>query len=257
MDDMTSGVLLDISGVLYEGDHVISGAPEAVACLRARNIPVRFLTNTTRRPKRVIVDRLNGFGFAAGSSEVMTPAQAACDWLTRNGYTPHLLVHPDLEEDFKALKQGNPVAVVVGDAGTSFDYQKLNAAFRHLVNGAPFLALASNRVFRDADGQLSLDAGAFVHGLEYAADVAATVLGKPSGAFFQAGASSMGCPLSDVVMIGDDAENDVAGALNAGVGRAILVRTGKYRPGDATRYDTAPSLVAASISEAVATVLSL
>jgi ribonucleotide monophosphatase NagD (HAD superfamily) len=32
-------------------------------------------------------------------------------------------------------------------------------------------------------------------------------------------------------MVGDDAEMDICGALAAGL-RAVLVRTGKYRPGD-------------------------
>jgi ribonucleotide monophosphatase NagD (HAD superfamily) len=37
-------------------------------------------------------------------------------------------------------------------------------------------------------------------------------------------------------MVGDDAEMDVCGALAAGL-RAVLVRTGKYRPGDETRVE--------------------
>lgn len=248
---MTSGLLLDISGVLYDGTQVIAGAREAVARCRASGTPIRFLTNTTRRPKRLIVERLNHFGFAAEANEVMTPSQAACDWLNQNGYSPHLLVHLNLMEDFNKVAQGNPAAVVVGDAGQSFNYENLNAAFRELDQGAPFLALAANRVFRDADGALSLDAGAFVHGLEYAAQVEAQVLGKPSETFFRAASDSMGLPLSDVLMIGDDAENDVAGALKAGVGKAVLVRTGKYRRGDETRYDPPPSFVAEDISEAI------
>ena len=51
------GALLDIAGVLYEGDAAVPGAVEAVARLRNADIPVRFLTNSTRRPKRVIVEK--------------------------------------------------------------------------------------------------------------------------------------------------------------------------------------------------------
>ncbi|MCC8997995.1 MAG: HAD hydrolase-like protein, partial [Candidatus Contendobacter sp.] len=39
-----------------------------------------------------------------------------------------------------------------------------------------------------------------------------------------------------VVMVGDDAEMDVYGALAAGL-RGILVRTGKYRPGDEAKVE--------------------
>ena len=50
-------------------------------------------------------------------------------------------------------------------------------------------------------------------------------------------------------MVGDDAEFDVAGALRAGVGAGVLVRTGKYRPGDESRHDPPPTLVLSSIAD--------
>jgi ribonucleotide monophosphatase NagD (HAD superfamily) len=42
-------------------------------------------------------------------------------------------------------------------------------------------------------------------------------------------------------MVGDDAEADVAGALAAGIGSALLVRTGKYRAGDERKVEPPPS----------------
>ena len=125
--------------------------------------------------------------------------------------------------------------MIVGDAGRHFTYDALNAAFRQLMDGADFLALAANRRFRDADGGPSMDAGAFVAALEYASDREAEVLGKPAEAFFAAALVDIGCPAADAAMIGDDAEADIAGALRAGLGEAVLVRTGKYRPGTKRR----------------------
>lgn len=252
---MPRGVLLDIAGVLYDGDREIPGAVGAVTRLRDSGVPIRFLTNTTRRPKRKILDTLVALGFPAKESEVLTPAEAACAWLTAEGFAPHLLVHPDLETDFSALPRSDRIAVVVGDAGPCFTYERLNAAFRELAKGAPFLALAANRVFRDADGDLSLDAGAFVRALEYASGTTAMLLGKPSPAFFSAGARSMGCAPDEIVMIGDDAESDVAGAIGAGIGAGILVRTGKYRDGDEGRCRPRPTAVASDVSEAADLVL--
>ena len=49
-------------------------------------------------------------------------------------------------------------------------------------------------------------------------------------------------------MIGDDAEADVGGAIRAGLA-GILVRTGKYRPGDESKV--APTLVADDLAQAV------
>ena len=57
-------------------------------------------------------------------------------------------------------------------------------------------------------------------------------LGKPARGFFEGALASAGVRAGEAVMVGDDAEADVAGALAAGVGVALLVRTGKYRQGD-------------------------
>ncbi|MEX0307180.1 MAG: TIGR01458 family HAD-type hydrolase [Ruegeria sp.] len=248
---MTKGVLFDIAGVLYQGDEPLPGAAEAVSAVRKTGLPVRFLTNSTRRPKRVILNKLQGFGIDADATEILTPAAAACAWLEENGFAPHLLIHPDLEEDFAACSESDPRAVIVGDAGRYFTYERLNAAFRLIKDGAPFLALASNRIFRDADGELSLDAGAFVRAIEYSTGTNALLLGKPSPTFFRAAVQSMGLEPSDVAMIGDDAESDVAGALKAGLGPAILVRTGKFQTGDEARYEPRPTATADGVRAAV------
>jgi HAD superfamily hydrolase (TIGR01458 family) len=252
---MGRGVLLDIAGVVTDGASAIGGAPEAVGRLRAAGMPAAFLTNTTRTPKREIVARLASVGIPVAEADVLTPAGVACDWLRRAGRAPHLLVHPDLEPDFAELSRAGAPAVIVGDAGPFFTYARLNAAFREIEAGAPFLALAANRVFRDTDGALSLDAGAFVRALEFASGREAQVLGKPAEAFFHAAARRLGCAPGAVTMVGDDAESDVAGALRAGLGAAILVRTGKYRTGDEARVAPGPSAVVPSLTEAVEAIL--
>jgi len=249
---MAKGVLLDLSGVVYQDDQPLPGAAEAIARLRGGGFSLRFLTNTTRTPKRSIIARLHSMGLEVGAEEVFTPARAARDWLTSRKLAPFLVVHPDLVEEFADLKGTGGEAVVLGDAGETLTYNLLNLAFRRLMGGAEFLALARNRTFKDRDGELSLDAGPFVAALEYACRRQAVVLGKPSPDFFVTAVESMDCAPQDAVMIGDDAEADVSGALAAGIGRAVLVRTGKYRPGDEERVAPAPTTTVADLSEAVA-----
>jgi HAD superfamily hydrolase (TIGR01458 family) len=248
---MPEGVCLDLAGVLYEGDTAVPGAVAAVDRLRAAGLPLRFLTNSTRRPRRAILARLAALGFDVAPEELFTPATAAMARLRAEGLQPHLLIHPNLAEDFAGAPEAGKRAVVVGDAGPFFDFQRLNAAFRELDRGAVFLALAANRVFRDADGARSMDAGAFVAALEYATGREAEVIGKPARAYFHAACASMGLAPERVVMVGDDAEADVAGALKAGLGAALLVRTGKYSADDEARVSPSPSAVLADIGAAV------
>jgi HAD superfamily hydrolase (TIGR01458 family) len=252
---MIRAVLLDLAGVIYEGEHPLPGAAEAVARLREAGFGLRFLTNTTRMPRRELLARVNGMGVPIAGEELFAPAQAARAWLAARKLSPHLLVYPALEEDFAGLPAAEKEAVVVGDAAQGFSYAALNAAFRKLLQGAEFVALARNRSFKDDDGGLSLDTGAFVAALEYASRREAVLLGKPAPDFFQAALASLGCDGKAAVMVGDDAEADVAGALAAGIGAAILVRTGKYRSGDEDKVDKAPSATVADLAAAVQWIL--
>lgn len=165
---MLKGVLLDLGGVVYVGQKTMPGAIESIDRLKSEGLAVRFITNVTRQSRRRLLETLAQMGLPVGADELFMPAIAARSYLEDRRLRPHLLVHPALDEDFANIPEGEREAVVIGDAGEGFTYQSLNRAFRTLVSGASFLALARNRTFRDADGELSLDAGAFVAALEYA-----------------------------------------------------------------------------------------
>jgi len=229
------GVLLDLSGVLYVGRQALPGALDAVARLGQSGIPIRYITNTTRSPRRMIMEQLRAMGFSFPEGDVYTAPLAALDYLQARGLTPYLVVHSNLIEELAGVSSPAPDAVLIGDAGEGFTYQHMNSAFRLLLEGAPLLAMGSNRYFKEADG-LSLDAGPFVAALEYAAGVRATIIGKPAAAFFHAAVASLGCAPGATVMVGDDVDADVIGALDAGL-PAILVRTGKFRPGDEQKVE--------------------
>lgn len=251
---MIKGVLIDLGGVVFVGNAALPGAIDAIARLKAARMPVRYLSNTTRRPQRVLIDDLAGMGLAVSAEELLLPAVAARAHLKAQGLKPLLLAQPALAEDLAGLAGERGRAVVVGDAGEGFTYPALNGAFRALMDGAAFIALAANRSFRDADGKLSLDVGAFVAALEYASGRSATVLGKPSADFFESALASLGCAAAEAVMIGDDVESDVGGAMALGMS-GILVRTGKYEPGAEDRIDPPPTAVVDDLAAAVDLVL--
>ena len=244
------GILIDLDGVVHQRGAAIPGSIEAISRLKQLNLDFRFVTNTTRIPLRMIAGELENAGVSAERSHVFTPASAARTYIENNDLDPYFLTRTALREDFINLKAGKRRAVVIADAYDEFTYANLNEAFRLVEQGAEFLALATNRSFRDADGELSLDVGGFVACLEYASNRKAHVLGKPSPDFFRLAVSHMGLAAENTVMIGDDAEFDVSAAIKAGL-HGILVRTGKYRHGAEDGVDPMPDAVAQNLREAV------
>lgn len=246
----TKGVLLDLGGVVFAGDAPIAGSLEAVERLKTAPLPIRFITNTTSRSRRKLLDKLVSIGLTISPTELLTPAQLVRGYLINHQLKPHLLVHENLEEEFTDLPAAKAEAVVIGDARERFNFANLNMAYRKLEGGAEFLALAANRNFLDDDGELSLDAGAFVKALEYASSREAKVLGKPARDFFELACQSLQTAANETVMIGDDAEADVGGAMAAGL-HGILVRTGKYKIGEEQKSLTPPDLIADDLASAV------
>ena len=250
---MIRGVLCDLSGVVYLGNGLVPGAREALISLRAAGLPLKFVSNVTRMSQGALLTHLGRLGLDLAPEDLFTPALAVRRYLESRGHSAHLLVHPNLLADLGSLAGPSPDAVVVADAGHSFSYDSLNNAFRVLLEGASLLALGNNRYFREDDG-LSLDVGPFVKALEYAAGQEALVLGKPAAEFFLDAVAALGLEPDDVVMVGDDVEADVGGALAAGL-QAILVRTGKYRSGDEDRIAGSGALTCEDVGAATDLIL--
>lgn len=243
------GILLDIDGVLYVGDEPIAGAHHALGELRELGAGMRLVTNTTSRSRRQVWEHLRQLGFDVAPEEVLTPAAMAVSYCDeREHESVELVVSEGLREDLRQFgdaASGETVdAVILGDVGTRFDAELLNRVFRLIMDGAELVALQHNRYWRRADG-LALDVGAYAAALEYATRREAVVVGKPAEAFFQSAIVDMG--LDSAVMIGDDVEADVGGAMAAGL-PGILVRTGKYRQ-DALPPEVTPTAIADSIKD--------
>jgi HAD superfamily hydrolase (TIGR01458 family) len=160
-----------------------------------------------------------------------------------------LLMNKAVKEDFAGLEEvaAGAEAVIVGDLGSAFGYHVLNGAFRALMDGAQLVALQKNRFWLTPDG-LSLDVGPFVAALEYATGREAFVVGKPAAGFFGTVLAELGVEPAAGVMVGDDVESDVGGALRAGLS-GVLVRTGKYRADAVRASGIRPTAVVDSIAD--------
>jgi len=227
-------ILLDLEGVLYEGDRPIEGAAAAVARLRDMGLELHYLTNTTTRSRAGVAERLAGLGLTLETQKLFTPLAAARRLLIdRNERRIRLAAPPAAAADFAGLElvTSGPVdAVVIGDLYKEFDWDLLNELFVLLRGGARLVALHKNRYCLRANG-IGLDVGPFVAALEYAAHIEAVVVGKPSPAFFRLALDDMGAAAGETVMVGDDIDADIGGAQGAGL-RAVQVRTGKYTAAD-------------------------
>jgi HAD superfamily hydrolase (TIGR01458 family) len=246
-----AAILLDVDGVLHVSGEPIPGAAEAIRRLRRDGHRLRFVTNNTTRSRTQLAEELTTNGIELAEEELQTPVGTAARVLADQrvlALTMHAVV-ADLE-GVELVGEGAD-AVLIGGADETpetnlvFSFMNLARAFSELEMGADLYCLHRNRWWQTKHGPL-LDSGAFVAGLEYAAQTEATVLGKPSPAYFGAACEALDADPELTWMVGDDLEADISGAQRFGM-RTVLVRTGKFRPDAVERADVRPDGIVSSL----------
>ena len=232
---LARGFLFDVDGVLHVGGQPIPGAADVLHELTSREMPYRLLTNTTTASRATLAARLRAMGIPVAAELLITAPMATAAYIRRRfpDVPCYLLAKGDAVDDFRAAgipivgPDGAPEAgvVAIGGAEDELTYARLNHAYRLLLGGAKLIAMHRNTSWRTAQG-MALDSGPFVTALATAAGVRATVVGKPAAAFFRQAIRDIALPARELVMVGDDARNDLLPARRLGM-RGVLVRTGK------------------------------
>lgn len=227
-------LLIDLAGVMHIGSELIEGAKETLLFLKDNDIKYLFISNTTQKRRKSISDELIKMGLEINENEIITPPIPAIMRLKKEGKNKcYLFSTGDIHEDFESndifLTNEKADYVIVGDAAHHFSFEKMNVAFRLLLEGADLIALEKDKYYLGSDGYM-LSAGPFVTALEYATGKKALIVGKPSKEFFQIGIKRLGknLRLDEIAMVGDDINADIGGAQKSGI-KGILVKTGKFR----------------------------
>lgn len=248
-----AAILLDVDGVLHVSGNPLHGAAQAVAELRAAGHRLRFVSNSTTRLRAALADDLRALGVVLDDEELQTTPRVAAHALA--GKRVLALTMPAIVDELEGVElvgEGADAVLIGGadegpETGRVFSYMNLARAFSELLGGADLYCLHKNRWWQTARGPM-LDTGVFVAGLEYAAQIDATVLGKPSMAYFDAALEALDAEPSLTWMVGDDWESDVVGAQRCGL-KTVLVRTGKFRPDALERSGVLPDAIISSIAD--------
>ena len=244
------GILLDIDGVLHVSMQPIAGAADTLRWLDRQGYRTCFVTNTTTASRATLAQRLAAIGLPLGEQQLITAPVATASYIRQHypGKRCWVLSKGDTAADFAGidLVESNAEVVVIGGAEELFTYEAMNAAFRMLMDGAVLLAMHTNLYWRTSEG-LRLDSGPYVHALELATGKQAIVLGKPARPFFEQALQAIGVEAAEAIMVGDDLENDVRGAQQAGL-RAIFVSTGKHHADSPLLERIHPDAILSSIA---------
>ena len=265
-------LLLDLDGVIVLAGKAIPGATEAIAELERRAMPYRIVTNTSAVSRETLSMWSARLGAPIPAARFESALSASAAWTARHfkGQQLYVLASEDARQEFEGqrllshdeagARGATAAAVVIGDSPEDATYDNLNRAFRLVLNGAVLVGMHRNAWWLTPEGP-TLDSGAFVAGLEFASGRKATVIGKPSPAFFAQGVRDLrkevgrGLARGDIAMVGDDIRTDILAAQRAGL-RGIFVTSGKHSAADienaaAKRGGRRPDAVAPDLAAVV------
>jgi NagD protein len=261
---MKRGYLIDMDGVIYRENHLISGAVDFVESLQTSGTPFLFLTNNSAPTPEDLAVRLRHLGIEGISSRhFYTSALNTVDFLNETHPNCTVFVLGEggllaaLHEKRIANDAINPSYVVVGEGGVSFE--KLTKAHECIERGARLLATNPDNWCPVGPDRTRPGAGSVAAFLEASTGKTAYYLGKPNGYMFSRACRkladlSLTAP-EQVVMIGDTMETDIRGAVEAGL-CAYLVLTGSTALESVGDYVYQPTQILNSIADLTGEILS-
>ncbi|WP_226995597.1 HAD-IIA family hydrolase [Gordonia phthalatica] len=249
--DLYDVLLLDLDGTLYTGSKVVPGAVEAVA---AADGAALFVTNNASRTPAEVCAHLDGFGFPATESQVVTSAQVGADLLVERleAGSKVLVVGADAlraevrERGMTVVDSADdhPAAVVQGHSPDT-GWAQLSEAALAIRQGAIWIATNVDTTLPTERGLL-VGNGSMVAAVATATGVAPTVAGKPAAPIMESALSRSNAQRP--LMIGDRLDTDIEGAHTAGIDSLLVlggVTTGVELL--AARPEQRPTYVAAGL----------
>src|SRR5580658_7203943 len=146
---------MDIDGVLRVGPNALAGAKETLSWVRRSGLRYVLISNTTSTDPKSLTRHLAEMGLDVEPGNVVTASAVTADYVhaTHPGARCFVLAegNPFSTDQGLCFDDDDVDVVIVGGAGRAFDYERLNACYRHLLNGADFLAMHRNLSWRAPD----------------------------------------------------------------------------------------------------------
>jgi NagD protein len=257
---MKTGFLIDMDGVIYRENQLISGAKDFVEALIESGAPFIFLTNNSAPTPEELSVRLGHLGIPGLSPRhFYTSALNTADFLieTHPACTAFVIgeggLLTALHERKIAHDTIDPSYVVVGEGAASLE--RLAKAHLYIERGARLLATNPDNWCPVSSEATRPGAGATAAFLEASTGRRAYYLGKPNGYMFHRARRRLtdlagGSAPEQTVVIGDTMETDIRGAVEAGL-QAYLVLSGSTPMEAVCEYVYQPTRVLSTVADLV------
>lgn len=222
-----AGYIIDMDGVLYHGNYLLSGASEFVEWLNRENKKYLFLTNSSERSPRELQLKLARMGIEVEESHFYTSALATASFLAKQcpGGSAYIIGEPGLVKALYdvgfSMNDVNPDYVVVGET-RSYNYEKIELAVRLVRQGAKLIGTNPDLTGPSEQGIIPATK-ALIAPIELATGKKAYYIGKPNPLMMRHGLKLLGTSTEDTVIIGDRMDTDIVAGIEADIDTVLVL----------------------------------
>lgn len=244
--------LIDMDGVIVQGDTLIPGAADFIKSLREQNISFLILTNNSLYTPRDLQVRLSYMGLEVPDDAIFTSALATAQFLHSQQPRGRAYVIGEtglttaLHDIGYILIDREPEYVVLGETNT-YSFERITRAIRFINAGARFIATNPD-VAGPGEGGIVPGTGAVAALITAATGVKPYYVGKPNPLMMRTALHKLAVHSEDSVMIGDRMDTDIIAGVESGL-RTILVLTGVTTRTQAERFPYRPTWICNSIAD--------
>jgi NagD protein len=228
------GFVLDVDGTLVHRAgrdlHVLPGAIELLERIKASGRSFVLFTNGSHVAPETFAAEIRSAGLPVADDEFLTPLISFRYWLqARRPGGSVLLFGGDEPHDYLRradvrLVEEDPDVVFVAHSD-AVDFDRLERGARAVLAGAPLLTASYQPAYAGANGPILSRGAMTAAAIAKASSTRPIVVGKPSRAALSAIADRLGAKTSELALIGDDVNMDIALGRMGGA-HTILVRSG-------------------------------
>ncbi len=258
LEGQISGLVLDMDGVLYRGNHALDGARELFPALRRAGLSFIMLTNNSTLTQQQYAEKLARMGIAVEPSTIVTSAVATSLYLMQHypdGGGVYVLGESGLLSTLTSVPGfradgWQPRFVVVG-LDYHFNYDALQRACSAIRGGALFIATNTDATLPVEGGELWPGAGSIVAAVRTGSGVEPIVIGKPNTYMGEMALLKLDHPAGRVLCVGDRLETDIKMGRDINTKTALLL-TGVSKRDDIERTGIKPDYVYSGLPDLMA-----
>jgi len=241
-----SGFIIDMDGVIYHGNKLLSGVNEFLTWLESSGKKYLFLTNSSERTPRELQEKMKRLGVNVEEDHFYTSALATASFLASqkpNGSAYIIgdagLIHALYSAGY-TINNVNPDYVVVGDTH-GYNFEKIELAINLVLKGAKLIGTNSD-VTGPIETGITPSTKALIAPIEIATGKKAYFVGKPNPLMMRIALKRLGVKREEAIVIGDRMDTDIRCGLESEID-TLLVLSGITDRNEIDKFPYRPRFV--------------